>query len=134
MTSRAERKRAKREEIERVEREQRLERKRAALAEGLALVHEDAGSFDRDDRPGAVLIDGPTGRVLTRRIDTPMGLSSMSRPVGSQTSLPDGHPRFGEDTSISTRALMRDALDPRVSGQLPETIRDEARWRLLDGM
>jgi hypothetical protein len=29
---------------------------------------------------------------------------------------------------------MRDALDPRVSGQLPETIRDEARWRLLDGM
>jgi hypothetical protein len=127
MTIRAERKRQKREAIER---EQRIARKSAALEEALSLVHRHGTSFDADDRTNAVLIDAD-GRVLARKVDPPQPWESPGRSVDPR--LPSGHPRSGEVASMSSRALVRDALDPRISGVLPEAIRDVARDRLLDG-
>jgi len=128
MTTRAERKRLKRVPIER---EQRLARKRTALEEARSLIHHDGPAYDLDDRVGAVLVDD-NGRVIARRVDPP---ASWEHPGARSLDphLTEGHPRSGEVVSVSSRALIRAALDPRISGVLPETIRDVARDRLLDG-
>lgn len=70
--------------------------------EAKSMTHHDVASYERDLRPGAVLLD-PTGRVLATRVASPTrGTSIWSRP------LPVGHPRIDEDPAQSSKALRRD--------------------------
>jgi hypothetical protein len=83
-----------------------------------SLVHRDAGEFDRDRRPGAVLVD-VEGRVQAEHVEMPGELAGAWNPGGTSVSpwpalsggLPPGHPRALEDRSRSSSALIRDAFD-----------------------